>query len=439
MEGKVVRVPVPEFQPHNWHLEVLSDPHRFQSLCWHRRSRKTTLGINKLIRACCATKNETYAYIGPTYKQAKAIIVRDPKMLSRYLPQEVLAKPFNESELYATFKTGSVLRILGADQPDSIRGPRFKGVVIDEWALMKREIFDEILFPVLMETNGWAQFQFTPKGRNHAHEFHRRGGLDSFPDWKSFTLPASRSGLLKPEDLETARREMGNDLFRQEMEVEFLEDVQAVFRGLDMCLYGSPEVANESRRYSIGVDLGRVHDATVITVMDIARRHVVHVERLTENHWSLQKQAIAAIVHRYGGIIRCEENSFGSPIVEDLKDMGLSVEGFTTTHKSKQALIDGLRVAIAQRLITIPKDFTQMIQELRDYEYKLPKDGTFNPDNVRYGAPDGEGYFDDCVMSLALAVHGLKGDLYVPRIEIDSYAAVSGDIPANSGFSFANA
>lgn len=397
------------------------------------------MGINKLMQAACLTRNETYAYVGPTYKQAKAIVVRDPMMLQRYLPQEALAKPFNESELYATFKTGSIVRILGADDPDSLRGIRVKGVILDEFSLMKREIYDEILAPVLRESGGWADFYFTPKGRNHAYDFWRRGSMPEYQaEWRSFDLIASKSGLLTDEQLKLARMEMGDDLFRQEMECEFLEDVQAVFRGLDQCIYGTPEPAKMGGRYVIGVDLGRLHDATVITVMDSAKRHVVAVHRLTENHWSVQKQAIASIAHQYNGLIHCEDNSFGSPIVEDLQEMGLSVEGFTTSQPSKQAIIDGLRVAIAQRLITIPKEFTQTIQELRDYEYKLPKDGTFNPDKLRYGAPDGENYYDDCVMSLALAVYGLKSDVYVPRNDsAENYAAYFSDMPVNQGYSFA--
>jgi hypothetical protein len=437
--GITVRVPNPDvFKPHRWMVESLNDPHRFKVHRWHRRARKTTLAINKLIKAAVFSKNETFAYIAPTYKQAKSIIVRDPMMLNRYMPKELLSKPFNETELYAQFISGSVLQILGADDPDSLRGKRFKGVVLDEFALMKREVFDEILSPVLRESGGWCDFYFTPKGRNHAYEFHRRGGLQGYDDWASFDLPVSKSNLLTADQIATARQEMGDELFRQEMECEFLEDMQAVFRGLDRCIYGEPESGAAYGRYIIGIDLGRVHDATVITVIDAAKRHVVAVERLTDNNWAAQKLAIASMAHRYNGLIYCEDNSFGSPIVEDLREMGLSVEGFTTTSTSKHSIIDGLRVAIAQRLITIPKHFAQTIQELRDYEYKLPKDGTIDPSRLRYGAPEGEGFFDDCVMSLALAVHGLKSDVYVPRYEMEmEYHSVIADIPANQGFTFA--
>lgn len=433
-----LRIPVLAFQPHQWMRESWKDQHRFKVHRWHRRARKTTLGLNKLITACMATKAETFVYIAPTYKQAKAIVVRDPLMLQQYLPREILRKPFNESELYATFVTGSVLRILGADEPDSIRGIRVKGAVLDEWALQKRAIFDEILYPVLREADGWADFYFTPKGRNHAWEYWRRGQLPDHHEWRSFDLLADQSGLLTADALGQARLEMGDDLYRQEMLCEFLEDVQAVFRGLAQCVVGELEPPASGRRYVLGVDLGRTHDATVIVVLDCATRRVVAYERLTENHWALQKKSIAALALRYhNALVVCEDNSFGSPIVEDLREQGLSVEGFTTSAGSKRAIIDGLRVAIAQRLITIPKTCAQLLQELQDFEYKLPKDGTFSAETVRYGAPEGEGFYDDSVMALAFAVYGLKGEVFVPREEAASARVWTEDIPANHGLSFA--
>lgn len=418
-------------------VESLADTaHRFKVHRWHRRARKTTLGLNKLIRAACLSKNETFAYIGPTYKQTSSIVVKDPMMLRRYLPREILRKDFNQSDLSAEFVTGSMLRLFGADEPDSLRGIRFKGVVLDEWALQKRAIFDEILYPVLLESDGWCDFSFTPKGRNHAWDFWRRGDLQGYPDWRSFDLSASESGLLTPQQLAQARVEMGEELYRQEMECEFLEDVQAVFRGLDQCATGDLEAPVSGRRYVIGVDFGRTHDASVFVVMDCATRRVVAYERLTDNDWALQKKSLAALCLRYGNALTiCEDNSFGSPVVEDLQEQGLSVEGFTTTRTSKHAIIDGLRVAIAQRLITIPKTCTQLLTELRDFEYKLPKDGTLDPERLRYGAPEGEGFFDDSVMALALAVYGLKGEIYVPRIEVSDYAYA--DVPANHGLGFA--
>ena len=137
---------------------------------WHRRARKTTLALNVLIQACCQNRSHTYGYVAPTYTQAKSIAVVDPMMLKRYLPSEVCRRPFNESELRQEFITGSVLEMKGADNIDSIRGVGWKGVVLEEWAMMRhgREIWEEILEPIFRENKGWAMFIFTPKGKNFA-------------------------------------------------------------------------------------------------------------------------------------------------------------------------------------------------------------------------------------------------------------------------------
>ena|SRR3990167_1955035 len=438
MDTETVQIPVKEFAPHRWHVEVLADTHPYQSLCWHRRSRKTTLGLNKLIRACVSTKNETFAYIGPTYKQAKKTVVTDPLMLKRFLPPQILKKPFNETELRAEFITGSVLHILGADDPDSLRGPRFKGVVLDEWALMKRSIFEEILSPVLREVQGWCQFQFTPKGKNHAWEFHQRGLNNPTSPWRSWTLPASQSGLIPDTALAEIKAEMRHEgLYAQEMECAFLDSAQGVFQGYQLCVSGELEGAIRGRRYVMGIDLGRHHDATVLTVMDVETRQVVAWKRLTDTNWGLQKMGIAELAHAYGRpLLVIDGTGVGDPIAEDLSQLGFNVEPFHFTESSKRVLVDGLRVALADRLITFPK-IDQLIEELGYFEIKLKPDGTLTSP-PRYGAPDGEGFFDDCVISLALAVSGLKGNLYVPshpQADTD-YEDLVVNAPVNAGYGF---
>jgi hypothetical protein len=320
--------------------------------------------------------------------------------------------------------------IKGSDDPDSLRGLNANGVFFDEWAQCKPEAYGEIFRPILAQNGGWAMFGFTPKGRNHAYEFWRRGCVaDS--EWKSFDLLASTSGLIKDDELAKARVEMGEALYSQEMECEFLADAASVFGGLDECVVGSLEDSVPGHAYVIGVDLGRHHDATVLTCMDRMRRHVVAYVRLTENHWALQKTAIAELARRYNNALCVvEENSFGSPIIEDLREMGVSVQGFKTTSASKGGLIDGLRVAIAQRQVTFPR-IEQMLRELQEYEIEITPLG-----NIRYHAPEGEGYFDDSVMSLALCVSGLGAERYAPRYDDVAYDLASFEVPVNGGYRF---
>ena len=59
--------------------------------------------------------------------------------------QGTLKKDPNETELYCEFFNDSILQIRGADDPDSLRGGDYFGVVLDEFAMMKVSVWEEIL------------------------------------------------------------------------------------------------------------------------------------------------------------------------------------------------------------------------------------------------------------------------------------------------------
>jgi len=197
---------------------------RFFILVWHRRARKTTLGINLLIRECVRQPKSVYLYVGPTYKQAKSIIWRDPNMLFSYLPDPAAMRwEKNESELFIHFANGSILQIKGGDDPDSLRGIDCKGVFFDEWALMKEEIWTEIFRPIIaQDPQRWAMFAFTPKGQNHASRMWQNAR--QWDGWYCDLLKASHSGLISASELTKARQEMPRSLYDQEFECSFVTD-----------------------------------------------------------------------------------------------------------------------------------------------------------------------------------------------------------------------
>lgn len=211
---------------HSWQIEILrafdERVARFFLLRWHRRARKTTLLLNLLIRECATYKNRVYGYIAPTYKQAKSIIWRDPNMINHWLPPEIVKRK-NESELFVEFNTGSILTLRGGDDPDSIRGADFHGVVIDEWAMIKLMVWEEILRPIITQNNDrWAMFAFTPKGQNHAFDYWNKA--KQWGDWYRAYLPSSQSRLVPEAELLKAKRQMPPALYEQEFECSFLAE-----------------------------------------------------------------------------------------------------------------------------------------------------------------------------------------------------------------------
>ena len=90
-----------------------------------------------------------------------------------------------------------------------------------------------------------------------------------------------------------------------------------------------------------------------------------------------------------------DSTGVGDPIVERLqREVPDVFEGFKFSAQSKQSLMEGLAMAIGAGTVWIPEG--DIINELEVFEYE------YRRNSVRYAAP--EGFHDDCVMSLGLAV-----------------------------------
>jgi len=76
---------------------------------------------------------------------------------------------------------GSVFQIMGTDKEslENIRGINAAGVVFSEYSDQNPEAWSSILEPVLLENGGWAGFNFTPKGKDHAYLLHMAARKDS--------------------------------------------------------------------------------------------------------------------------------------------------------------------------------------------------------------------------------------------------------------------
>jgi len=92
--------------------------------------------------------------------------------------------------------------------------------------------------------------------------------------------------------------------------------------------------------------------------------------------------------------IAIDSTGVGDPIAEDIARIR-DVEMFKFTSNSKQQIMEGLALAIQQRLIQFPEGHIK--DELEQFEFEFTRTG------VKYSAP--AGLHDDCVCSLALAWH----------------------------------
>ena len=388
----------------------------------------TTLAINLLIREASTIPNQRFGYITSTFIAAKNIIWRDPNMIKKYLP-DALVKRKNESELYVEFNNGSILSIHGSDNPDSLRGVDFRGVVIDEWAFVDPVVWFEIIRPIIAQSRErWAMFIYTPNGRNHAYMMHVKNKDE--PEWKHYTLDAETSQIIPQEELVKIKREIPAITYAQEFMCEYGDGSSGVFKGVDYCISGFMEKKKLGLSYVTGVDLAKIQDWTVLITICRETRHVVSFRRFNQIDWSVQKEMILDEVRAYDSMAVIDATGVGDPIYEDLSKAGVKARPFKINNANKKELIDRLSVSIEQRLITFP-DITALIDELKVFSYELTPSH-----NIKYAAP--QGMHDDCVISLALAVWGIRNFIYGKNIDPKKRARrrVFKKPQSNAGFSY---
>jgi hypothetical protein len=207
--------------------EILGELKRFNVLVCHRRFGKTVLCIARLAQDALANKQNAprYAYIAPLFRQAKQVAWDYLKLFAANIP----GASINEAELRCDLPNGGRIQLFGADNYDALRGIYLDGVVMDEYAQMPPKAWSEVIRPALSDRKGWAIFIGTPKGKNQFWKLYYENR--DAPDWYCGMFRASETGILDPEELESARRSMSEDEFEQEYECSFAAALQGAYFG----------------------------------------------------------------------------------------------------------------------------------------------------------------------------------------------------------------
>lgn len=196
----------------------------------HRRFGKTVWAINHILRAAlmCEKNNPRLAYMAPTYRQAKNVAWDYIKEYAGKIP----GVRFHETELRCDLPTGARISLLGAENPDSLRGIYLDGCVMDEVADMPENVFPEVLRPALSDRKGFCIFLGTPKGHNAFYEKYEEAVAND--DWLAAVYKASETGILDQEELDAAKVMMSSDQYAQEFECSWNANVPGAVYGKEL-------------------------------------------------------------------------------------------------------------------------------------------------------------------------------------------------------------
>ena len=222
-----IRIPYTPRKFQNYLHQRIRD-YRWSVLVCHRRFGKTVCMINHLLMAALTSKvsNPRYAYIAPTFKQAKSIAWDYIKQFTHKIP----GVKFNETELRVDLPNKARITLLGSENCDGLRGIYLDGCVIDEYANVNDRLFPEIIRPALSDRKGFCIFIGTPQGmNNNFYElFQHAKGAD---DWFYFKAKASETKVVDQDELTKAKEVMGENKFKQEFECDWIANIEGSIYG----------------------------------------------------------------------------------------------------------------------------------------------------------------------------------------------------------------
>ncbi len=165
------------FDPRMYQLKALRALDRGATrvvLVWHRRAGKDKTILNWVIKYAWNNVG-VYWYMLPEFSQAKRVIWtnidKNGFRFRDHFPKEIIKRSDNQT-MSIELKNGSIIQLLGSDDPDKLVGAAPRGVVFSEYALSNPLCF-QYLFPILKENDGWMIAISTPRGKNHLYKLYQ--------------------------------------------------------------------------------------------------------------------------------------------------------------------------------------------------------------------------------------------------------------------------
>lgn len=370
---------------------------RFLVARWSRQCGKTVFAEIMMIEYLCKP-NTFNAYISPTFAQGKKVFAE----LSQLLESTGIIKKANAQDLKMESIYGSTLKFFSMESPTSIRGNTVSGIlVMDEAAFFPTQLSDgqdpyyNVIFPIIKARKPKVLVISTPNGRQGMYHDLYLKAYNGEKGYYQLTATIYDDDLITKEEIEELKRGYPPLAFKQEFEVEFLDNALTVFPNFETCFDGH----FEKGKCWIGIDPSSVgEDNTIISVIN--KDNVVRQFKI-DGTLDQKYAKIARIINEMNPVATyIENNSIGEVMANEIKKKLYRKSNFytfATTNESKKQYISLLAVDIANNAIHFEEDNRLLYSELSTFTFKLTKGG-----NITYAARDG--YHDDTVTSLGICL-----------------------------------
>ena len=315
----------------SWQQKVWNKVVRFKVVAAGRRTGKTLLAVYLLLYYALQAKAGHVFYVAPTQGQARDIMWQ--VLLEK---GNAVIKNSHINNLQVTLINGATISLKGADRPETMRGVSLKYLVMDEYADMKPEVWEQILRPALADQKGGALFIGTPMGRNHFYDLYKYAEDGEDDTWNAWHFTSYDNPLLDAKEIDAAKKSMSSFAFRQEFMASFEAQGSDLFKE-EWVQVGTEEPKDGS--YYIAIDMAGFEEATAKkkkkTKLDSTSIACVKVN---ESGWWVDD-----IIHGRWTFEETAERIFQA--VEKYQPLGVGIE----KGISKQAIMSPLTDMMRQR------------------------------------------------------------------------------------------
>lgn len=335
-------------------------------------------------QAMTGKQGQNFWWVAPVYMQAEIAYRRMKDGIA-----EAIART-NDTDRTIELLNGTSMWFKSAEKPDNLYGEDVYAAVIDEASRCREESWYAVR-STLTATRGPVRIIGNVKGRrNWAYALARKAEAgEANMSFKRITAhDAIKAGILSQEEIDQARADLPEAVFRELYMAEPSDEGGNPFgiKAINNCI-----APMSSAPPSVwGWDLAKHVDWTVGIALDESGS-VCRFERF-QAPWEEITNRIVDMTRGLPALV--DSTGVGDPILERLQKASSKFEGYQFTSPSKQKLMEGLAVAIQRSEIRIPDGTIR--KELEEFEFEVTRTG------IRYSAP--EGFHDDCVCALALAV-----------------------------------
>lgn len=372
---------------------------------WSRQCGKTVFAEIMMIEYLCVPHTFN-AYISPTFAQGKKVFAE----LTQLLEGTGIVKKANAQDLKIESIYGATLKFFSMESPTSIRGNTVSGIlVMDEAAFFPTQLSDgsdpyyNVIFPIIKARKPKVLVISTPNGRQGMYYDLYLKAFNGEKGYYQITATIYDDDLITKEEIEELKKGYPPLAFKQEFEVEFLDNALTVFPNFESCFDGH----YNGGKCWIGIDPSSVGDDN--TIISIVNKENNVRQYKIEGTLDQKYDKIARIINEYNPVATyIENNSIGEVMANEIKKKLIrksNFYSFTTTNETKKQYISLLAVAIANNTIHFEKDNRLLYSELSTFTFKLTKTG-----NITYAAK--EGYHDDTVTSLGVCLQCMEDFKY---------------------------